>query len=56
LPEIDLRRSAADGLAVWGIGLVYILPVVALLGAGGILPALIFPAGRSSVPTVFDSY
>ncbi|MGB7539617.1 MAG: DUF4013 domain-containing protein [Anaerolineales bacterium] len=56
LPGMDLRRSIADGLALWVIGLGYILPVVALSGAGGILSARFFPAGRSSAPMAFDSY
>jgi ABC-type amino acid transport system permease subunit len=56
VPAMDLRRSWTEGLAVWAIGLVYLLPVMALLGAGGLLSALIFPAAKSSAPMAFDSY
>jgi hypothetical protein len=56
VPGIDLRRQLPDGLAVWAIGLVYLLPVMALLGAGGLLSARIFPAGESGAPMAFNSY
>jgi hypothetical protein len=56
VPGIDLRRQLPGGLAVWGIGLVYFLPAAGLLGLGGMLSALIFPAGKSSAPAAFDSY
>jgi hypothetical protein len=56
VPGIDLRRQLPDGLAVWGIGLVYLLPAAGLLGLGAILSALIFPAGKGGAPVAFDSY
>ncbi len=55
-PKFNFRRQLPDGLAVWGIGLAYLLPAAALLGAGGILSALIFPAGSAGAPAAFDSY
>ncbi len=56
VPPLDLRRQLPDGFAVWGIGLMYLLPAAALLGAGGITSALIFPAGGSHSSMAFDSY
>ena len=41
---------------MWGIGLAYLLPAAALLGMGGILSALIFPAGQSGAPAAFNSF
>jgi len=56
VPRIDLRRQLPDGFAVWGIALAYLLPAGIFLGAGIILSARIFPAGRSMAPAAFDSY
>ena len=56
LPMLDLRRQLPDGFAVWGIGLVYLLPAPVLLGIAGILSTLIFPAGQSSAPAAFNSF
>ena len=56
VPALDLRRQLPDGLAVWGIGLAYLLPAAALLGMAGILSARLFPAGQSGAPAAFNSY
>ncbi len=56
LPLLDLRRQLPEGFAVWGIGLAYLLPAAVLLGVGGILSGLIFPAGANTDPAAFNSY
>lgn len=56
LPALEFRRDLAGGLSVWGLLLIFTIPMLLWLGLGGAISAAAWPAENGNNAARFDVF